>query len=73
MGRECDIGFADLFRLAHHRPWSDEEADRFHALDQDARNEVVREWAALARCIQTEDRLGTDGIVYTAFWIVDGG
>ena len=69
MGRECFIGFQDLFLLAEGRPWSPEEERRFAELDQPSRNAKVKELAARAGNIRTEDRMGTDGLVYTAFWV----
>lgn len=71
MGRECCIGFAELFERAKGRPWTDAEARTFAALDQDARNAMVRELAHEAGDIRTEDRRGTDGVIYTAFWVED--
>ena len=46
----------------------DEQA-RFQAMDQDARNAMVKQLAQEAGCIRTEDRRGTDGLIYTAFWV----
>jgi hypothetical protein len=69
MGRECRIGFAELFRLARKREWTPEEERRFQALDQEARNEMVRQLGREAGGVRTEDRRGTDGKVYTAFWV----
>ena len=71
MGRECQVGFAELFRLARKREWTPEEQQRFEAMDQDKRNEMVRQLSREAGCIRTEDRRGTDGKTYTAFWIED--
>jgi hypothetical protein len=68
MGRECSIGFADLFRLAKKRDWTAEEERTFAALTQPERNAAVLELAREAGGIRTEDRLGCDGLVYTAFW-----
>jgi hypothetical protein len=63
------MGFADLFRLARKRIWTTEEKDAFQALDQDARNAAVKQLAQEAGCVRTADRLGTDGLIYTAFWL----
>jgi hypothetical protein len=68
MGHECEMGFADLFRLARKRAWTSGEEDRFRALDREARNTAVRQLALEAGCVRTEDRRGTDGLIYTAFW-----
>ena len=69
MGHECEMGFADLFRLARKRIWTTEEKDAFQALGQDARNAAVKQLAQEAGCVRTADRLGTDGAIYTAFWL----
>ncbi len=71
MGRECDFSFADLFRAVHGRAWTAQEKQEFETLSQPARNAWVKRLAQSARrTIATEDRLGTDGKVYTAFWEV---
>ena len=72
MGRECSLGFADLFRLARKRDWTPAEERAFEGMDQEARNAAVVELAHEAGGIRTEDRVGTDGVVYTAFWQEDG-
>lgn len=69
MGDECKIGFGDLFQLAKGRGWSAAEEREFQALDQSARNKLVKELALEAGNILTEDRTGTDGLIYTAFWV----
>jgi hypothetical protein len=69
MVQECRYSFDDLFRLAHDRDWTEEEKSAFMALDQGARNCEVMRLADKAGCIRTEDRLGTDGVMYTAFWV----
>ena len=69
MGRECSIGFADLFRLARKRDWTAEEELAFQVLTQPERNAAVLDLAREAGGIRTEDRIGTDGQVYTAFWL----
>lgn len=68
LGPECELGFADLFRMARGREWTPEEERRYRALSQPERNAAVRELAAEAGDIHTADRVGTDGVVYTAFW-----
>ena len=68
---DCSLGFADLFRLAKKRDWSPEEERAFQALDQDGRNAAVVELAREAGGIRTEERVGTDGVTYTAFWRED--
>ena len=69
MGRECAIGFADLFRLAKRRDWTAEEERAFQAMTQPERNAAVKALAREAGGMHTEDRIGTDGQVYTAFWL----
>lgn len=69
MGPECRYSFDDLFELANQRTWTVEEKQAFMALDQNSRNAVVKQLAEKAGSIRTEDRLGTDGLVYTAFWV----
>jgi hypothetical protein len=64
----CSMGFAELFQLARGRAWTEEEVREFQALDQPGRNRMVKQLAAEAGCVRTEDRIGTDGVVYTAFW-----
>jgi hypothetical protein len=69
LGKECAYSFADLFRFAKKREWTEEERAHFAALDQPARNEAVKVLAAEAGNEVTQDKLGTDGVVYTAFWV----
>lgn len=66
--RSCSMSFAELFQLARGRAWTDEEVLGFQALDQDGKNRVVKQLAAEAGGIKTEDQVGSDGLVYTAFW-----
>jgi hypothetical protein len=54
--------------MARHRDWTPDEERFFLSLDQPARNAVVRQLAAEAGGVQTADRVGTDGVTYTAFW-----
>ena len=63
------MSFADLFHLAKQRPWTPDEEREFTALDAQSRNALVKQLAKEAGRIHTEDRLGTDGITYTAFWV----
>ena len=72
MGRDCSLGFADLFRLAKKRDWTPAEERAFQEMDQEARNAAVVALAREAGGIRTEDRVGTDGVIYTAFWLEDG-
>jgi hypothetical protein len=71
-GGDCELGFADLFQLAKKRDWTPDEERAFQALDQAGRNAAVVRLAREAGGIRTEDRVGTDGVTYTAFWREDG-
>lgn len=62
------MSFQQLFERAKGRSWTTEESQAFGALSQPQRNAVVRQWAAEAGHIRTEDRRGSDGLIYTAFW-----
>lgn len=44
-----------------------DEKDELYALSQEKRNKRVGEWAKEAGWY-TEDRKGSDGVTYTAFW-----
>ena len=41
-------------------------------MNQEARNAAVVALAREAGGVRTEDRVGTDGVTYTAFWLEDG-
>ena len=69
MGPECQYSFDDLYQLAHQREWTRDEKAAFMALDQAGKNLEVKRLAEIAGCVRTEDRLGTDGVCYTAFWV----
>ena len=71
MGSDCSLGIADLFRLAKKREWTPAEERAFQAMNQEARNAAVAALAREAGGIRTEDRVGTDGVTYTAFWLED--
>lgn len=64
----CSMGFRELFFLAKGREWTQDEVRAFRALDQEGKNRMVKQLAAEAGCIRTEDQVGTDGVIYTAFW-----
>lgn len=63
----CSFGFEDLFHAAHGRRWTEAERRELEQADQPRRNALVRRWAASAGDVTLEDRLGTDGLLYTAF------
>ena len=67
------MSFDELFRRANGRAWTADEERAFLALDQPARNEAVKRLAAAAPGIRTEDQIGSDGVVYTAFWVEGEG
>lgn len=64
----CCMSFRDLFQRARGRDWTPEEEEAFQALSQPQRNALVRQLASEAGNIRTEDRTGSDGRCYTAFW-----
>lgn len=49
--------------------WTPEEEASFKSLSQDQRNEWVSKLAAKAPQFVTQDKVGTNGIVYRAFWV----
>ena len=63
------MGFGELFTLAKGRAWTLEEERHFQSVDQDTRNQIVKQLAIEAGCVRTEDRRGSDGKTYTAFWV----
>lgn len=65
----CELGFDDLFRMAHGRAWTEAEERSFRDMSQPDRNDRVKSWAKRAGGIMTEERVGTDGSTYTAFWV----
>ncbi len=68
-GPECCFSFADLFSAAEGRIWTHEEEKVFQNLTQQERNEWVSRLAQKAPQFKTQDKIGTDGITYRAFWI----
>lgn len=64
----CSLGFAELFTLAKGRPWSEAERSEFYAMSQIEKNEWVQLRAEEAGSVETQDRRGTDGLIYKAFW-----
>jgi hypothetical protein len=69
---EC-LGFDDLFRAANGRAMTAAERASLDALPQREKNEwVKRQVAATSGALWCEDRLGTDGVVYTAFGVARG-
>jgi hypothetical protein len=66
MGIECDFSYSDLFYAAHGRRPNASEKFRLANMTQKERNEYVAELANLAKW-QTQEKLGTDNQIYTAF------
>lgn len=67
--RSCRYSFDDLFVAAFGEAMSDARRRELYALSQDRRNVTVREWVGrTAGRFACEDRRGTDGVIYTAFW-----
>ena len=62
------MSFCDLFVAVKGREWTQDEVRAFQALDQPGKNRRVRQLAAEAGGIRTEDQVETDGVVYPAFW-----
>jgi hypothetical protein len=67
MSYSCRFSFDDLFQARFGREMSQDEKDELYALSQKKRNKRVGEWAKEAGWY-TEDRKGSDGVIYTAFW-----
>jgi hypothetical protein len=69
IGKSCCYSFDDLFRAAHQRDMSEAERSAFAALDQPGKNLAVKQMVTKTGGRFTcEDRTGTDGLTYTAFW-----
>jgi hypothetical protein len=65
---ESCLGFDDLFRAVHGRGMDVAEREGLRQLDQAALNRWVHEQVVLcSNQMWAEDRLGNDGITYTAF------
>lgn len=67
----CCMSFRELFMRARGRAWTSDEERSFQALDQPTRNALVKQLAAEAGDVATADRRGSDGQLYTAFWVAD--
>lgn len=66
MGDECSYSFWDLFEAANKRRPRFEEKEEFLKISQTKRNQLIKKWAKNANW-GIDDRMGTDGKVYTAF------
>jgi hypothetical protein len=72
LGDECAYSFDDLFRAATGRDMSVQERISLEAASREERNRQVREWVAETSAeFRCEERRGTDGLVYTAFWAAE--
>ena len=70
MADACD-SFADLFLAAHGRAMTPAESAALRARPQEQINATVRHWVDRTDgAFACEDRLGNDGVTYTAFWRV---
>lgn len=66
ISEECGYSFKDLYVAAFGHEPSGAELAGLYALSQEERNRTVARWAAKAGW-GTKNRLGTDGVHYTAF------
>ena len=70
--RSCCFSFDDLFQAVHGRAMSPRERGELYGLPQHQRNRWVRQMVDQTRgSFACEDRQGSDGLTYTAFWQVD--
>jgi hypothetical protein len=68
--RSCCYSFDDLFLAAMARPMSAAEREDLRHADQPRKNRLARQWVSqTGGAFECEDRTGTDGILYTAFWV----
>lgn len=66
MKLECAYSFADLYTAAFGQEPEQRELGALYALSQTERNRRVHAWAEQAGW-GTEERIGSDGVVYLAF------
>lgn len=66
MNPECAYSFKDLYNAAFGKPPTEVELSALYALPQEERNHVVKDWARQAGW-GTKERMGSDGVRYTAF------
>ena len=67
MGIECAYSFDDLHFAVVKKHFSALESERFLRLNQQSKNDLVAQWAAKAGW-ETEEKIGSDGLVDIAFW-----
>jgi len=71
--RSCCFSFDDLFEAVHGRGMTDGERRALFAMTQPSRNDWVKQMALrTGERFMCEDRRGSDGVVYTAFWAIEG-
>lgn len=66
MGVECSYSFWDLYKTAFGKEADEALRSDFGKMTQDERNKTVRQWAEKAGW-ETSERIGSDGLAYTAF------
>lgn len=67
--RSCCFSFDDLFEAVHGRVMTAVERRGLYALPQPERNDWVKRMVeATAGRFTCDDRRGSDGVMYTAFW-----
>lgn len=66
MGIECAYSYSDLFYAAYGRMPNSDELSKMATLTQTERNRYVKELARAASW-QTQDKVGSDLQIYTAF------
>lgn len=67
MAESCAFSFDDLYQAANGRPMTKAEKEALYVFPQSKRNIIVGKWAESAGW-QFQDRVGTDGVMYRAFW-----
>lgn len=63
----CRFSFDDLYYARFGRAMKTQEKTELYTQPQEKRNNIVRRWAREAGWL-TENRVGSDGVMYTAFW-----
>lgn len=67
MLESCKFSFDDLHQARFGRKMTSQEKETLYEKPQAERNNIVRHWAKSTGWL-TENRMGEDGVVYTAFW-----
>lgn len=65
-GTECKFSFWNLYKAAQGKEISKEEKNNFINSSQEEKNNKIKKWVAQAQWT-CEDRIGSDGMTYTAF------